>query len=174
MRSTISIPRGSAYGADEDVPNIEGMSVSDAIYHTAHRFPGGIQALALRMGVSANTLTHKVNPNNTTHHTTVEESLTMQEFSGTPWILQAEAARLGCVVIKSVPASSHDPHALYWQMAAQVADLQHAVADAFERGVTGNSLRRCEGQASEAISAINNLLAALRAELPAPPKGHTA
>jgi hypothetical protein len=170
MRSSVSIPRATAYGEDEDIPNIADMSVQDAIYHTAHKCQGGIQVLASRMGKSVDTLNHKVNPNNTTHHTTVEEALQMQEFSGLPWILQAEAARLGYNVIKSVPASTDDPHALYWQMNALVADLQHAVSDAFAAGVTGNSMRRCDGLASEAISAINNLLAGLRAQLPTPPK----
>lgn len=170
MKASISIPNALAYGADEDMPNIGGMNVDDAIYHTAHKYPGGIQALAGRMGVSANTLTHKVNPNNSTHHLSVSESLVMQELSGRPWILQAEAARLGYNVIRAVPASTDDPHALYWQASALVADLQHAVADAFSHGVTGNSVRRCDGLAAEAISAINNLLAGLRAQMPAPPK----
>lgn len=171
MKSTISIPRGSAYGDDEQLPDMDRLSVDDAIYHTAHSYPGGVHALAMRMGKSGDTLTHKVNPNNTTHHLTVDESVAMQDLSGTAWILQAEARRLGCVVVKAVPASTDDPHALYWQATAQLAELQHAVADAFEQGVTRNALRRCDGQAAEAISAINNLLAALRAELPTPPKG---
>lgn len=169
MRSTISIPRGAAYADGEGVPDIHGMSVKDVIYHLAHH-DGDIAALAKRMGKSPDTLTAKVNPNNTTHHVTVEEALQMQELTGLSWILQAEAARLGFTVIKSVPASTNDPHALYWQMGALVADLQHAVSDAFAQGVTGNSMRRCDGLASEAISAINNLLAGLRAELPTPPK----
>lgn len=171
MRSTVSIPRGSAYGADESFPSSQqGLSVADAVYHTGHKYPGGVHALAVRMGMSGNTLQHKVNPNTTTHLLSIEESVAMQEISGTNLILQAMASRLGCTVVSSVPAGTDDPHALYWQMAALVADLQHAVADAFERGVTGNSMRRCDGLAAEAISAINNLLAGLRAELPTPPK----
>ena len=169
MKASISIPHTAAYADGEGIPNIQGMSVKDVIYHQAHH-GGDIAALARRMGKSPDTLMAKVNPNNTTHHVTVEEALQMQELTGLSWILQAEAARLGYTVIKSVPASTNDPHALYWQMNALVADLQHAVSDAFAAGVTGNSMRRCDGLASEAISAINNLLAGLRAELPTPPK----
>ncbi len=169
MKRSISIPRATAYDADEHIPDMHGMSVKDVIYHLAH-FGDDIAALARRMGKSPDTLTAKVNTNNTTHHVTVEEALQMQELTGLSWILQAEAARLGYTVIKSVPASTDDPHALYWQMNALVADLQHAVSDAFAAGVTGNSMRRCDGLASEAISAINNLLAGLRAQLPTPPK----
>lgn len=175
MRSSVSIPRGSAYDEQESIPCIpQGMSVADAIYHTAHKYPGGVAALALRIGMSSNTLQHKVNPNIATHILSAEESVVMQEMSGTDWILQAMATRLGYTVIKSVPASTGDPHAQYWQANALVADLQHAVSDAFAHGVTGNSMRRCDGLASEAISAINNLLASLRAELPTPPKTHNS
>lgn len=171
MRSTVSIPRASAYGDDEAVPSSPvGLSLDDAIYHTAHKYKGGVHALALRMGMSGNTLQHKVNPNTTTHTLKPEELVILMEMTETDWILQCISARLGYTVIKSVPAASDDAHALYWQMGALVADLQHAVADAFAKGVTGNSMRRCDGLASEATSAINNLLAGLRAELPTPPK----
>ena len=59
MAVAISIPPGVAYGADEAVPDTQGgMSVEDAIYHTVHSYPGGVTALAARMGVSPNTLAH--------------------------------------------------------------------------------------------------------------------
>lgn len=175
MKMNISIPRGAAYGEDESMPaSPQGMSVADAIYHTAHKYPGGVHALAGRIGLSGNTLQHKVNPNTSTHILSVEEAVAMQEMSDKDWILQAMATRLGFTVIKSVPASTGDPHALYWQANALVADLQHAVSDAFADGVTGNSMRRCDGLASEAFSAINNLLATLRAQLPTPPKTHNS
>ena len=171
MKASISIPRAAAHGDDESFPSsAAGLSLEDAIYHTAHKYPGGVHALAPRMGMSGNTLQHKVNPNTSTHTIKPEELVGLMEMTGTDWILQSMASRLGYTVIKSVPASTNDPHALYWQMNALVADLQHAVSDAFAAGVTGNSMRRCDGLASEAISAINNLLAGLRAELPTPPK----
>lgn len=49
--------------------------VSDAAYLIAHKHPGGVRVLAERMGVSANTLQNKLNPNNTTHHLTLRGSL---------------------------------------------------------------------------------------------------
>lgn len=171
MKASISIPHASAYGEDEAFPSsTSGLSLEDAIYHTAHKYPGGVHALGPRMGMSGNTLQHKVNPNTSSHTIKPEELVTLMEMTGRDWILQAMVNRLGYTVTKSVPASTDDPHALYWQANALVADLQHAVADAFAHGVTGNEMRRCDGLASEAISAINNMLAGLRAELPKPPK----
>lgn len=172
MQATISIPRGLGYGEQQEEHDTDSLSIGDAVYHTAHRYPGGVHALAARMARSGDTLSHKVNPNNTTHHLTLEEAVMIQEFSGCAFILQAEARRLGYVVTKAVPASSGDPLDLHWQAAAKLAELQHAVADAFAQGVTRNSMRRCDGMASEAIGSINNLLAALRAQLPTPPKTH--
>ena len=70
-------------------------TVADAIYHTVHGYPGGVVALAARMGVSPNTLTHKANPNNATHHLHPAELVAMQQLSGNAAVLHAMAAALG-------------------------------------------------------------------------------
>lgn len=63
MRATVSIPAGLAYGAGESVPDMpQGLSVQDAIYHTVHGYPGGVAAIAARMGVSANAKVSGVPP----------------------------------------------------------------------------------------------------------------
>lgn len=172
MVATISNPNALGYGVQPDEANTDSLSIADAVYYTAHRYPGGVHALAARMARSGDTLTHKVNPNNTTHHLTLDEAVMIQELSGCAFILQAEARRLGYVVTQAVPGNSGDPLDLHWQMVAKLAELQHSVADAFAQGPTRNTMRRCDGMASEAIGSINNLLAALRAQLPTPPKTH--
>ncbi|MDP3651063.1 MAG: hypothetical protein Q8R67_05200 [Rhodoferax sp.] len=170
MRSTISIPGAPGYGEDEDIPTaVKALDVLDAAYHTAHNYPGGVPALAVRMGVSQNTLMHKVSVNINTHHLTLREAVTMQEVTGNAAILQAMASALGYDLVKAIPASVDDPLTLNWQMVAAQAEVQHAIADAFAQGVTRNSLRRCDVRAAEASSAMNNLLGALRAALPMPP-----
>lgn len=170
MRASISIPHAFAYGDGEDAPTtITPLDVLDAAYHTAHTFPGGVPALAGRMALSPNTLMHKVSVNNTTHHLTLRESVTMQEVTGNESILRAMAASLGYDLVRAIPASSGDPLSLNWQMVAQLAEMQHAIADALQRGVTGNSMRRCTSTAQEASSAINNLIGALRCQLPTAP-----
>lgn len=175
MRATISIPTHVAYGDDEDQPDINrAFDVLDAAYHTAHNFPGGVVALARRMGIAEDTLNKKVSLNTTTHHLTLREAQAMQEITGNVAILQAMASALGYDIVKTVPASSGDPAALNWQMTAAVADMQHAIADALTSGVSRNSLRRCDTKAVEASAAINNMLAALRAELPHHPAGPNA
>lgn len=153
-----------AQAATENVAN-----VADAVYHTAHGYPGGVHALAVRMGISPNTLMHKVSVNNDTHHLTLRESVTMQEITGNTAVLQAMAAALGHNCVRALPANTEDPVSLHWQMVAAVGDLQHAVGDAMQHGVSKNAMRRVDGIAADAISHINNLVAALRSQVPTPP-----
>ena len=170
MRVTVSLPEGFANGEDGPSPTSGGrLDVADAAYHTAHSHPGGVHALAVRMNMSPNTLMHKVSLNNTTHHLSLRESITMQEVTSNTAILQAMAAELGYTCVKGLPANTQDPVSLHWQMVAAIGELQHAVADAFQHGVSKNAMRRCDGIAADAISHINNLLAALRSQVPVPP-----
>lgn len=68
MNMSFSIPDALAYGADEVRPDRPlAQDVGDAAYQTVHGAPGGVNALAVRMGLPASTLTHKVNPNNDSH-----------------------------------------------------------------------------------------------------------
>jgi hypothetical protein len=171
MRVSVSLPPGAVHADDDgSLDTHQFMDVSDAAYRTAHNYPGGIPALAVRMGVLASTLNSKVSVNNTTHHLTLREAVTMQEVTGDTAVLQAMASELGYNCVPSLPANTDDPISLHWQMVSAIGELEHAVADAFQAGVTRNAMRRCDGLAADAISHINNLLAALRAKVPAPPK----
>ena len=170
MRVSVSLPGSGVHADDEgQLDTHQFMDVSDAAYRTAHHYPGGIAALAVRMGVLASTLNSKVSVNNTTHHLTLREAVTMQEVTGDTSILQAMASELGYNCVPALPANTEDPVSLHWQTVAAIGELQHAVADAFQAGVSRNAMRRCDGLAADAISHINNLLAALRAKVPAPP-----
>ncbi len=168
MRATISIPVGLAYGADHKVPDMEpGLDVLDAAYHTVHGYPGGVAALALRMGVSANTLTHKVNLNNNTHHLTLREAVSMQHMSGNVAVLQAMAEALGYVCVRAKPANSGDPLHQVAELSAEFADVLRAACDAIAQGeVTPNAMRRFDHQVAELQAAANAVAGTLRAMMP--------
>jgi hypothetical protein len=53
----------------------------DLLYRIAHAYPGGILALAPRMGVSPNVLNKKVDPRVDTHHTTEAQLHTILDFA---------------------------------------------------------------------------------------------
>ena len=178
MKVTISIPASVAYGDGEAVPAMQqGMTVADAIYHTVHSYPGGVAALAARMGVSANTLQHKANPNNTTHYMHPQELVTLQHMSGNAAVLHAMAAALGYTAQRATPDQS-DGDMVEASMRLQVAfaELMRAVADPLARvagdaskPVTGNEVRRAEHHAHELHAAIGHMMATLRAHTrPAP------
>ena len=156
----------------------QGMTIADAIYHTVHAYPGGVAALAARMGVSANTLQHKANPNNTTHYMHPQELVALQHFSGNVAVLMAMAAALGYTVARATPDQSgaHLGAALV-RFQVEVADLVRAVGEPAERlaespaaHATGNELRRVEYHAQEAQAAMTHMVGALRGRLRRAPK----
>ena len=170
MAVTISIPPGVAYGADEAVPDTQGgMSVEDAIYHTVHNYPGGVTALAARMGVSPNTLTHKANPNNATHHLHPRELVTLQHMSGNAAVLHAMAGALGYAVNAATPdQAGGDPVEATMRLQVAFADLIKAIADPLAQhgdAVTRNEMRRAEAMAGDMHTAIGHVLASMRGSM---------
>ncbi|HSH72364.1 MAG TPA: phage regulatory CII family protein [Methylophilaceae bacterium] len=76
------------------------LDVLDALYLTAHDFPGGVPALAQRLDMSANVLNKKVDPKYDTHKPLLVESVRIQAMSGDFRTLHAECAELNHVAIK--------------------------------------------------------------------------
>ena len=176
MAVTISIPPGAAYGADEAVPNKPmGMSIDDAIYHTVHGYPGGVVALAAPMGVSANTLTHKANPNNATHHLHPAELVAMQQLSGNAAVLHAMAAALGYTCIPAVAdQSGGDPVDAFMHQAAAQGKYVAAVADAMlVPAPSRNEVNRVARMAEDLIDTTTALLSVLRGRMRKAPGGES-
>lgn len=149
------------------------MSIDDAIYHTVHGYPGGVVALAARMGMSANTLTHKADPNNNTHFMRPRELLAVQHLSGNKAILRA----MERVLMPAGPdVDECDPVEAVMRLQCAVADFVRALADPLARYaaggdgyVSGNEMRRAEYHASALQLEIARSLAAVRARMrPAP------
>lgn len=157
----------------------DGLSVDDAIYHTAHGYPGGIAALAARMRVPVGTLTHKVNPQNTTHYLRPSELVAMMLFSDNASVLHAMAAVMGYTVVKASPdqAGGNAVEALM-RLACAHADFLRAVADPLARmesdastWPTGHELRRAEYEAAALHAEVDHTLATLRAHKRPAPQG---
>lgn len=159
-----------------DTPDV--MSVQDAIYHTVHGYPGGVAALAARMGLPVGTLTHKANTHNTTHHMRPDELVALQHMSGDAAVLMAMAAALGYTVTRATPdQSGGDPLQALVRLQVEMADLVRAAAEPLERltakpadCVTGNELRRVQYHAEETSAALAHLVGTLRARQRKAPK----
>lgn len=151
-------------------PAAIGLDVLDAAYHTAHDFPGGVPALAQRMAVSHNTLTHKVGLNNFTHHLTLREAQTMMDVTGDVRVLHALAAPLGfvCVNLRADGAATTLEQVM--NMAKEFGEVLVSVNVAVADGrVTHNEMQDCERQAAELMAALNGTLAAVRSMMPRRP-----
>lgn len=76
------------------------MNIWDVIHEVAHSYPGGVEALAGRMGKSADTLRKKVLPSNDTHDLTVKELRKIVDYVGTDAVAKAFADERGLMCIK--------------------------------------------------------------------------
>ena len=179
MGINVSIPDHVAYGADEALPDRPGgMNLDDAIYHTVHKYPGGVAALAARMGVPASTLTHKANPNNATHRMSPAELVAIQLFSGDLAVLRAMAAALGQTCQPAPPdqAGGSAVEAVM-RLACAHSDFVCAVADPIKRmeqdasaWVTPAEKRRADYQGGMLHAEVDHTLATLRAHMRPTPK----
>lgn len=170
MQATIPATPVTANG---DVPpTAASLSVQDAAYHTAHCFPGGVPAMAQRLGMSANTLQHKVNPRNTTHHLSLREASDMMVLSGDVRMLQALAAENGCVVLseQAEPQAAVPPMQRVMQLVHEFSGVLESVNTALADGhVTLNELHDCERHIATQMQALNDMLGTLRGLMPTPP-----
>lgn len=174
MGISISVPDHQVYGADEAMPSRpEGLDIDDAIYHAVHGVPGGVAALAARMGMSVDTLTHKANPNTATHFLRPRELQAVMHFGGDAGPLHAMAAHLGYTCTRATPdQSGGDPVEAFMRLQMAHADLVRAVADPLAHGgaVSKNEMRRAEAMAAELQAAIGHTLAALRGRMRVAPE----
>jgi hypothetical protein len=119
------------------------MNVTDAAYDTVHQYPGGSEALAPRMGMSAATLRGKVNPNTDRNLLSLQEADALMARTGDYRILHALAATHGFVLQASTAPKGGT--IITAMLAAQAAkgDLAELVADAMaDDRISGNESDR--------------------------------
>lgn len=71
------------------------MNVADAFHRTVFDAPGGAESLAPRLGMSAQVLRNKANPNIPTNHPTLSDIERVMMFTGDYQVLIELAANLG-------------------------------------------------------------------------------
>lgn len=138
------------------------MNISDAAYNTAHDYPGGVPALAVRMGVSANVLQNKVNPSQEHHKLTLNEAVKMQAITGDLRILHAMAGALGCVCIKTPGIEQVGDMALldsFMSVVAELGDLSTEFKNSWDDGtVTPAEFERIKSEAYDVQARLAELL----------------
>ena len=169
MTSSVTKHRCAFNGNSTDGTAI-GLDVMDAAYHTAQSFPGGVPALAQRLGMSQNTLAHKISLNNDTHHLSLREAVAMQEVTQDRRITHAMCFAQGGVFVDLQADVKHSTMEQVMHMVKDFGVVLAGINDAVVDGVvTRNEMHNCERQAAELIAALNATLATVRGMMPKAP-----
>jgi len=112
------------------------MNHLDAFHQTVHGAPGGCEAIAPRMGMSAAILRNKANPNSATNKPTLDEANRLMGLTGDHSILHALASNHGYVCVRIEDSAEASDMALLemvakvWQTNGEVgAEINQALAD---------------------------------------------
>lgn len=145
------------------------LSVLDAAYHTVHNYPGGSEALGLRMSPakSGTTLSQEVRPPvGCTAKLGINTAAQIIDLSGDYTIAHAFCARVGgmFVPLPQVDGTNTKVLPAVSRLAAEFGQLVAQVTDVADDGrVSLNELRQVERKATELMVALQSTLAVIRA-----------
>lgn len=138
------------------------MNITSALYRAAHGHARGMADLAGYLGISENSLGHKVSPTYPGAHCSPDEVVTICEVTGDLGPLQAMAQRLGQMLMP-MPSSSAVQSDLARRLAEACREFGEFVTeisgDLADGTVTGTELARIEREAGELIGVVHVLLA---------------
>jgi len=138
------------------------MNITDSLWRAAHAYPGGIEALAVRMGISASSLAHKVKPSNLGAHCSPEEMAQVCEMTGDHGAAHALADRLGYVLLPMPQLADGVDAGFTTGLASAVQEFGQFIAEVSSNladgRVTDNELRRINKEAAEMIAAAQKLV----------------
>lgn len=150
------------------------MSIVDAAHRLALRYPGGITALAARMGKNANSLAHKL-AGQVGHNLFATECEEMTAFSRDPEIAQALAHACGhvCVPVTAPALADADLAERVAAAGKEFGDVMNATLTAIaDNRVTQRELAEFDRQFNEHLQAMVHLRAKLASMVPPPPTLH--
>lgn len=106
------------------------MNVDDALYHAAHDYPGGVAALAVRIGRSEAVLNSKLRPTCDTHTPTLGDFRKILAFTDDMRPLHALNAENGMVAVRKTEG----------ELASDVAVLEAVTALWSKNGKVGETV----------------------------------
>lgn len=142
------------------------MNIRDAFHQTVHLADGGCEALAVRMGMGAQVLRNKANPNSTTNKPMLEEADLAMGITGDYRVLHAMAHNHGFVCVRvERDAAASDLAVLelvtkVWSASGEVgAEVHTTLADGI---VEQHEIKRVEAAVYRVNQALNQMIARLR------------
>jgi hypothetical protein len=149
------------------------MNQHDALYTVARAYPGGLDALALRMGISANVLRNKLAPGIASHYPSFEETSEIIELCHEAGVKDALApvhalllrhGMAGFVVPSPEQVASDDLSQTVCRVMGQVGGVANAVSQALLDGVvTYVEADLIEREFQGALTALGEWRAKIRA-----------
>ena len=138
------------------------MNILDAAYRVGHDHPGGVAALAPRMGIGEAVLNSKLNPNTKTHILSIEEMIRMEHLTGRHDMLFAHAEALGFVAVPMPCVDDDDVDHAIANTCAEFGDYLRTVGDAMgDKKITPNEAKKLEKELVEMMEAATHLQALL-------------
>lgn len=146
----------------------------DALYIGARKYPGGVEALAQRLGISPNVLRNKLRPAIDTHHANFEEVSAIIECLEEAHVpeaylaLQAFNWRHGHVAVR-LPSSEVAGGELFAKV-LRIMDTEGRLANEISQALVGDNridnteLNRIESQLQQSIEALAGLREKVRAK----------
>lgn len=139
------------------------MNITAALHTAVHQFKGGTEGLAALMGISVNSLLHKVSPRDASAHCSPDQFVQVCEFTGDMGPLHALNAALGHQALPLLAASGAPCASELATAMKEASDVFVRASRALEDGrVTENELRRVEREVLEAFGAMSQLIVKLR------------
>jgi len=121
------------------------MNHLDAFHQTVHGAPGGCEAIAPRMGMSAAILRNKANPNSLTNKPTLDEADRLMGITGEHAILHALAANHGYVCVRVEEGVAPGDMAML-EMVAKVWQTNGEVGAEINKALEDGRITRAEVQ----------------------------
>lgn len=138
------------------------MTPQDALHMTVMSYPGGAEALAARMGMNAQILRNKINPNSTSHHPSLHDIERIMYMTDNPAVLHSLAKGMShtCTKIMSEGEANDvallEHIAIIWKTNGQVGNEVHC---ALEDGhISQHELVRIKDAVHRTTTAMHDLI----------------
>ena len=148
------------------------MSPQDAIHHVCHEYPGGVEALAQRVGRGAQVLRNKVTLDHVqhglrrSHEPTLADVSAITRVTGGLRVVEALAGEVGAVVMRlpNVPACGDDALLdLVLGCNRELGEMCKEIGTALEDGqITPDEYERINRESLQSVTAQLELLERLR------------
>lgn len=137
------------------------MNHLDAFYQTVHNAPGGCEAIAPRLGMSAQVLRNKANPNSATNKPTLDDADRLMGITEDYSVLHALAKNHGFVCTKLDEQPKSDMAVLenvtsIWQRLGELAAEVHKTLE--DGRVEQHEVDACSTAAFKAIRPMLQLI----------------